>query len=78
MFSTFLSRFTMYVVKATSDLLQLINANLLLWLFFKANTFQTVLMTDGQHTFSLFNYPENGIEWSTPTGGYVIINALSG
>lgn len=33
-----------------------------------ANTFQAVLITDGHHTFSLFNYPENGIEWSTPTG----------
>ena len=39
------------------------------FIHFQANSFQAVLITDGQHTFSLFNYPENGIQWSTPTGG---------
>ncbi|XP_078352256.1 mucin-like protein, partial [Oculina patagonica] len=32
------------------------------------NTFQIVLVTDGQHSFTLFNYPENGIEWASSTG----------
>ncbi|CAH3116215.1 unnamed protein product [Porites lobata] len=29
----------------------------------KSNTFQVVLITDGQRTFSLFNYKDNGLQW---------------
>lgn len=42
----------------------------------QVNTFQIVLVTDGQHSFTLFNYPENGIEWAASTGQYVCIRQI--
>ena len=43
MLSTFLSRFTTDAVKATSDLLQLINANLLIY-------YQNLILYEGRNT----------------------------
>ncbi|XP_068712588.1 uncharacterized protein [Montipora foliosa] len=31
------------------------------------NTFQAVIITDGVYAFVMFNYPEDGIQWSAPS-----------
>ncbi|XP_031551918.1 mucin-like protein, partial [Actinia tenebrosa] len=31
-----------------------------------SNTFQTVIITDGVYTFTIFNYPSGGIQWAAP------------
>ena len=39
------------------------------WMFvspFQLNTFQAVIITDGVYSFVMFNYPENGTQWSAP------------
>ena len=43
----------------------------------KVNTFQCILVTDGQFSFAIFLYPRGGIQWTTgdASGG---INGLGG
>ena len=43
----------------------------------KVNTFQCILVTDGQFSFTIFLYPRGGIQWTTgdASGG---INGLGG
>ena len=33
-------------------------------LLFQRNTFQVVIVTDGEQSFALFNYPSDGLQWS--------------
>ncbi|RMX36464.1 hypothetical protein pdam_00010052, partial [Pocillopora damicornis] len=33
----------------------------------QGNTFQLVLITDGVYSFTMYNYPSNGLQWSAPT-----------
>ncbi|XP_022801631.1 mucin-like protein isoform X3 [Stylophora pistillata] len=32
----------------------------------QGNTFQLVLITDGVYSFTMYNYPNNGLQWSAP------------
>ncbi|XP_022801634.1 protein sidekick-2-like [Stylophora pistillata] len=33
----------------------------------QGNTFQLVLITNGVYSFTMYNYPKNGLQWSAPT-----------
>ena len=37
---------------------------LLIFVLFQTNTFQALLVTDGRHSFVVFNYLDDGISWT--------------
>ena len=40
--------------------------------FLQSNTFQAVLITNGFHSFLMYNYPHRGIQWVVPSTRYVL------